>query len=157
MRICQIVYEIPEYYTFLILTVLFLRARVSPIYDFWGMSGFEPRELAVTSRRDSTLATHPSSFVFYNKDHVWWKKSHPFNYTEILMYILHACMFRTEKIRPKLVRFCWLAGGAHFQLLISGGRGSWLGGEGVRGRWKGGGRKGRRGVNVKMPALDCVS
>jgi hypothetical protein len=31
-----------------------------PIDDFNGMSGFEPRELAVTSRRAANLATHPS-------------------------------------------------------------------------------------------------
>ncbi len=33
---------------------------MSLVYDFSGMFGFEPKELAVTSMRATILATHPS-------------------------------------------------------------------------------------------------
>jgi hypothetical protein len=73
-------------YVFHVLKLLFWRARahvlathllMSPGSDIWVMSGFEPRELVVTSKRASSLATHPSIeqpiplFYFFNPIMKW--------------------------------------------------------------------------------------
>ncbi len=44
-----------------------MRLLLSPIYDFWVMSGFEPIELDKKAHYQLNLATHPFSMQFYRR------------------------------------------------------------------------------------------